>query len=241
MEIYPAIDLRDGRVVRLTNGDYDRMTVYRENPAEVADEFMKSGAKNLHLVDLDGAKDGQLCNFETIRKITSMGKLFVEVGGGIRDEERILAYREAGVSRVILGSVAYENPEFVGEMVKKYGDLIAVGVDALDERVAIHGWKTVTEMNSLDFCRRMHETMGVSTVIYTDISKDGTLAGTNLEVYRRLSEISGLNIIASGGITFEHEIRTLAELRIYGAILGKALYTGKLSLRRLLEIATNGR
>ncbi len=236
MEIYPAIDIKDGKVVRLTNGDYDRMTVYSDDPGSIAESFLAMGAKNLHTVDLDGAKDGTLSNFDTIRKLTESGRLFVEVGGGIRDESRINAYLEAGAKRVILGSVAVENPTFVGEMVQKYGKSIAVGVDASDGKVAIHGWKTVTELDSLDFCRKMRD-MGVSTVIYTDISKDGTLSGTNLAIYEKLAEIDGLQIIASGGITYEKEITTLTKMGIYGAILGKALYAGKLSLSKAIELA----
>lgn len=238
MEIYPAIDIRDGKVVRLTKGDYDKMTVYADHPEQIAEEFIRAGAKNLHTVDLDGAKEGTLCNFDIIEGLTQSGRMFVEVGGGIRDEKRIAAYLEAGAGRVILGSVAVENPGFVGDMVKKYGDAVAVGVDAVDQKVAIHGWKTVSDLDSLDFCRKMHETMGVSTVIYTDISRDGTLSGTNLKVYEKLSEIKGLQIIASGGITFEEEIGKLKEMGVYGAILGKALYTGKLSLSRAIEIAS---
>lgn len=235
MKIFPAIDLRDGKVVRLTQGDYDQMVVYSSNPDEIADQFLAAGASNLHVVDLDGAKDGTLANYDTIVKLAAHD-LFVEVGGGIRDEERIKTYLSAGVGRVILGSVAVENPAFVAEMVSKYSEKIAVGVDARDGRVAIHGWKTVTDVESIDFCRKLAQ-MGVKTVIYTDISKDGTLSGTNLEIYNDLSKIEGLDIVASGGITFEHEIETLTEMGISGAILGKALYTGKLDLARAVKIA----
>lgn len=235
MKIFPAIDLRDGKVVRLTQGDYDQMVVYASNPDEIADQFLSAGASHLHVVDLDGAKDGTLANYDTIVKLAKH-PLFIEVGGGIRDEERIKAYLAAGVDRVILGSVAIEKPEFVAEMVAKYGDAIAVGVDARDRKVAIHGWKTVTDVDSVDFCKKLAE-MGVKTVIYTDISKDGALSGTNLEIYKLLSAIEGLDIVASGGITFEHEIETLAEMGTSGAILGKALYTGKLDLARAVAIA----
>lgn len=235
MKIFPAIDLRDGKVVRLTQGDYDQMVVYATNPDEIAEQFLSAGASHLHVVDLDGAKDGTLANYDTIVKLASH-PLFVEVGGGIRDEARIKTYLSAGVDRVILGSVAIENPEFVGEMAKKYGEAIAVGVDARDGKVAIHGWRTITDVDSVDFCQKLVE-MGVKTVIYTDISKDGTLTGTNIEIYRQLSKIEGLNIVASGGITFEHEIETLTEMGISGAILGKALYTGKLDLARAVDIA----
>ena len=238
MYIYPAIDLRDGKVVRLTKGDYDRMEVYSSDPSLIAKSFRAAGASHLHVVDLDGAKDGKLCNYEIISKLAAED-LFVEVGGGIRDEERIKAYLDAGVKRVILGSAAIENPAFAYDMAKKYGDAIAVGVDASEGKVAIHGWKTVTDVDSLDFCKDLVKN-GVTTVIYTDISKDGTLSGTNLEVYKQLSAIEGLSIIASGGITFEHEIVTLREMDLHGAILGKALYTGKLDLKRAIAIGERG-
>lgn len=238
MYIYPAIDLRDGKVVRLTKGDYDRMDIYSSDPAEIARGFKNAGASHLHVVDLDGAKDGKLCNFDVISKLAAED-LFIEVGGGIRDEERICAYLNAGVKRVILGSAAIENPDFAAEMAKKYGDAIAVGVDASEGKVAIHGWKTVTDVDSLAFCEKLVKS-GVTTVIYTDISKDGTLSGTNLEIYKKLSAIEGLSVIASGGITFEHEIVTLREMNLHGAILGKALYTGKLDLARAIALGERG-
>lgn len=238
MYIYPAIDLRNGKVVRLTKGDYDQMEVYSSDPALIAKSFRQAGATHLHVVDLDGAKDGMLCNYEIISKLAAED-LFVEVGGGIRDEERIRAYLDAGVKRVILGSAAIENPAFAWEMAKKHGDAIAVGVDASEGKVAIHGWKVITDVDSLDFCKELRKN-GVSTVIYTDISKDGTLSGTNLEVYKKLSTIEGLSIIASGGITFEHEIKILRDMNLHGAILGKALYTGKLDLARAIAIGEKG-
>lgn len=238
MYIYPAIDLRDGKVVRLTKGDYDRMEVYSSDPAMIAKSFREAGATHLHVVDLDGAKDGKLCNYDIISKLAAED-LFVEVGGGIRDEERIKAYLDAGVKRIILGSAAIENPEFAAEMAKKYGNSIAVGVDASNGKVAIHGWKVITDVDSIDFCKDLVKN-GVTTVIYTDISKDGTLSGTNLEIYKELSAIEGLSIIASGGITFEHELAILREMNLHGAILGKALYTGKLDLARAIAIAERG-
>ncbi len=238
MFIYPAIDLRGGKVVRLTKGDYDRMEVYSDDPVEIARSFQAAGATHLHVVDLDGAKDGYLVNDEIIKRLAK-SDLFVEVGGGIRDRARIEAYLAAGVRRVILGSAAIENPGFAAEMASLFGDAIAVGVDAMEGKVAIHGWKTVTDVDSIDFCQRLAES-GVSTVIYTDISKDGTLSGTNLEIYRRLSAIDGLLIIASGGITFEREIAILRDLNLHGAILGKALYAGKLDLARAIAIGERG-
>lgn len=236
MEIFPAIDIRNGNVVRLTEGDYNRMTVYGSSPLEMAEAFVKKGAKNLHMVDLDGAKDGTPVNFDVIKSVAETGKLFTEVGGGIRDEKRIEDYLSLGVNRVILGTVAVRNFAFVEEAVKKYCDKIAVGVDARDGKVAVSGWLETTEIDSLDFCRKLRDA-GVKTVIYTDISKDGTLSGTNLEIYEKLSEIENLDIIASGGITFEEEIKKLASMNTYGAIVGKAVYAGKLDLERVLKIA----
>lgn len=236
MELFPAIDIRGAKVVRLTKGDYDVMKVYRDNPVEVAEEFLKAGANNLHVVDLDGARDGSLANFESIKALASTKGLFIEVGGGIRNMERIDAYLNLGVGRVILGTAAVKNYPFVEQAVKEFGDAVAVGVDAKDGMVAVSGWEEVTATDSLEFCKRLRDT-GVKTVIYTDISKDGAMSGTNLEIYKKLSEIKGLDIVASGGITFENEIETLRDMGTYGAILGKALYEGKLDLSKALKIA----
>jgi len=236
MEIFPAIDLKDGKAVRLFQGDYDQMTIYSESPVEVAQSFKAQGAKNLHLVDLDGAKDGQLVNFNTIKSIVNDVDLFVEVGGGIRDEARIKAYLDLGVGRVILGTVAIKDFEFLTEMVRKYGEKIAVGVDVKDGFVAINGWKEVTDINGLEFCVKLTE-IGVKTVIYTDISKDGGMQGTNIDAYESLKEIDGLDIVASGGISFDWEIEALTENKTYGAILGKALYTNMLDLKTCIALA----
>lgn len=235
MKIFPAIDLRDGKVVRLFQGDYDQMTVYSHDPVEVARSFKQKGADNLHLVDLDGAKDGRLVNFDTIKAITQQVDMFVEVGGGIRDEERIRQYLDVGVGRVILGTVAVKEPEFLEKMVEKYGERIAVGVDALDGYVAVNGWKEVTDKESFEFCRYLRE-IGVKTVIYTDISRDGSLEGTNMEVYKRLREIEGLDVVASGGISFEEEITALRDV-VSAAILGKAIYSGMLDLEKAVELS----
>ena len=209
MKIFPAIDLRNAQAVRLLQGDYDRMTVYSHDPAQVAKGFCESGAKNLHMVDLDGAKDGTLANFDVVAKVVQETELFVEIGGGIRDEERIKRYLDAGVGRVILGTVAAEDPDFVSDMVSKYKDQIAVGVDARDGRVAVKGWLEVTDIDSVQFCREMREA-GVKTIIYTDISKDGAMQGTNMEIYRRLNEIDGLDVMASGGISSIEEVKELS-------------------------------
>lgn len=235
MELFPAIDLRDGQAVRLFQGDYDQMTVYSKSPVDVARRFKARGARNLHLVDLDGAKDGQLVNFQSIKEIVSDVDLFVEVGGGIRDEERIRQYLDLGVGRVILGTIAVQDTDFLEKMVASYHEKIAVGVDVKDGYVAINGWKEVTDKKGMEFCGYLAD-IGVKTVIYTDISRDGGLKGTNLDAYRQLSQIKGLNIIASGGISFEKEITALKE-HVHGAILGKALYDGLLDLEQALRLA----
>jgi len=235
MNIFPAIDLRDGKAVRLYQGDYDQMTVYSENPVDVARSFRECGAQYLHLVDLDGAKDGKLVNFDTIKAIVEEVDMYVEVGGGIRDEERIRQYLELGVGRVILGTIAIKDPGFLEEMVKKYGEKIAVGVDAKDGYVAINGWKEITDKESFEFCKYLRD-IGVKCVIYTDISRDGGLQGTNMEAYKKLQEIEGLEITASGGISFEEEITALKDVAA-AAILGKAIYSGKLDLARAVELS----
>lgn len=235
MKIFPAIDLKDGQAVRLFQGDYDKMTIYSQTPVDVARQFKAKGAENLHIVDLDGAKDGKLVNFQTIKDIVSDIKMFVEVGGGIRDEERIRQYLDIGVGRVILGTIAIKDQEFLADMVAKYGDKIAVGVDVKDGYVAINGWKEVTDRPGMEFCGYLQD-IGVKTVIYTDISRDGGLAGTNLEAYKNLTQFPDLNIIASGGISFEEEISVLKQ-QAHGAILGKAIYDGVLDLERAIELA----
>lgn len=236
MQIFPATDILGGKVVRLTKGDYNQVKIYADSPAEMALEFMKDGATNLHMVDLDGAKDGAPVNFEAIREAAKIKDLFIEVGGGIRDMKRVENYLSLGVRRVILGTAAVRNYPFVEEAVKEFGNAIAVGVDAKDGFVAVSGWQETTSVKSVEFCKKLRDT-GVATVIYTDISKDGMLSGTNLEVYSELSEIKGLDIVASGGITFINEIEKLRDMNIYGAIVGKAVYEGKLSLKDALMAA----
>ena len=235
MKIFPAVDLKDGKAVRLFQGDYDKMTVYGEDPVKTAEGFKQKGASSLHIVDLDGAKDGAAVNFETISRIVAKACMFTEVGGGIRDEERIKKYLALGVSRVILGTAAVRDFGFLCEMVKKYGNKIAVGVDVRDGNIAVSGWQETTGVNGFEFCVKLAGA-GVETVIYTDISKDGALKGTNLEAYDKLSKIDGLGIIASGGISFESEISELRRKGVQGAILGKALYSGSLDLARAIEL-----
>ena len=233
MKIFPAIDLRGGNVVRLYQGDYDKMTVYGSDPCAVAREFLTAGAKYLHAVDLDGAKDGALTNFKTIEALCRQGGLYIEVGGGIRDEDRIRRYLDLGVGRCILGTVAVKDFAFTARMAEKYGDRIAVGVDARDGLVAVSGWRELSAERGIDFCRRLHAA-GVQTVIYTDISRDGAEQGTNLDIYRELSRIEGLAITASGGVSSIEELLELQKIGTKAAILGKALYTGRLDLKTVL-------
>lgn len=233
MQIFPAIDLRGGQVVRLYQGDYDRETVYAADPCAVARDFLTAGAKYLHVVDLDGARDGMLANFETIAAIVKQGGLYIEVGGGIRTEDRIRRYLDLGVGRCILGTIAVRDFDFTARMAQTYGDRIAVGVDARDGYVAVSGWKELSAERGVDFCRRLRDA-GVKTVIYTDISRDGAEAGTNLDLYRELSEIQGLDITASGGVSSIEELKELQRIGTRAAILGKALYTGRLDLKTVI-------
>lgn len=234
MQIFPAIDLRGGQVVRLYQGDYDQETVYAADPCAVARDFLAAGARYLHVVDLDGARDGTLANFETIAALVRQGGLYIEVGGGIRTEERIRRYLDLGVGRCILGTIAVKDFAFTERMAKKYGDRIAVGVDARDGFVAVSGWKELSAERGVDFCRRLRDA-GVMTVIYTDISRDGAEQGTNLDLYRELAEIEGLDITASGGVSSIEELRELQAIGTKAAILGKALYTGRLDLKTVME------
>ena len=233
MQIFPAIDLRGGQVVRLYQGDYDRETVYAADPCAVARSFLAAGAKYLHVVDLDGARDGTLANFETIAAIARQGGLYIEVGGGIRTEDRIRQYLDLGVGRCILGTIAVKDFAFTARMARTYGDRIAVGVDARDGYVAVSGWKELSQEKGVDFCRRLRDA-GVQTVIYTDISRDGAEAGTNLNLYRQLAEIDGLDITASGGVSSIEELKELQRIGTRAAILGKALYTGRLDLKTVI-------
>ena len=229
MKLYPAIDLRGGQAVRLYQGDYDQMTVYNPDPIAQAKAFAAAGAKYLHVVDLDGAKDGLAVNFETIRNITAAGDLFVEVGGGIRDQQRIEDYLALGVGRCILGTVAVRDFDFTARIARTYGDKIVVGVDMKDGYVAVSGWKELTPEPGLDFCRRCADA-GVKALIVTDISRDGTLQGTNMQLYRDLLTIPGVEITASGGIARMEELDELQAMGCHAAILGKSIYTGAIDL-----------
>ena len=236
MHLFPAIDLYDGKAVRLYKGDYAAMTVYSENPAEVAKDFAAAGAQFIHIVDLEGAKSGTTPNLATVCRIKAESGLFCEIGGGVRTMEVVKTYIEAGLDRVILGTAAVEDPDFVREAVAAYGDKIAVGVDIKDGMVAVKGWTEKSDRDAFAFCREMQE-MGVKTLICTDISKDGAMQGTNLDLYRELSRQFALQIVASGGVSSLEDVRRLAAMELYGAIIGKAYYTGAIDLKEALEVA----
>ncbi len=236
MNIFPAIDIIDGCAVRLVKGDYGKKTVYSNSPLDVALSFADAGAEFLHAVDLDGAKQGSTRNFSIVDELAKKSGLKVEIGGGIRSMDTIDRYIDAGVYRVILGSAAVKDPELLVRALDKYGDKIAVGVDIKDGKVAINGWLDTSDLECLPFCRRLEE-MGVKTVICTDISKDGMMQGTNLELYRELSSRLLLDIVASGGVSSISDVIMLKEMGLYGAILGKALYTGAISLKEAIEVS----
>ncbi len=236
MFIFPAIDLYKASAVRLYKGDYDNMTIYSENPLEIAQDFEAQGAKFLHMVDLEGAKSGDTPNLETIEKIVKNTDLFTELGGGIRTMETIDKYIGIGVDRVILGTAAVEDEDFVKRATDKYGEKIAVGVDIRDGFVAIKGWTQLSAFTCFEFCEKMQK-LGVKTLICTDISKDGAMQGTNLELYRELSERFDIQIIASGGVSSIEDVKRLAAMDIYGAIVGKAYYTKAISLKEAIEVA----
>lgn len=236
MLIFPAIDLYDGKAVRLYKGDYAQMTVYSENPPEIAEAFYKAGAECLHLVDLEGAKTGETPNLETISRIRKSAPLFIEVGGGVRSMEVVERYLNAGIDRVILGTAAVTDPVFLRGAVETYKEKIAVGVDIRDGKVAIRGWTEKSERDAFDFCREL-QSLGVQTVICTDISRDGAMQGTNRALYGELSKAFSLNLVASGGVSSVDDIRALRALDLYGAIIGKAYYTGAIDLREALEAA----
>ena len=236
MLIYPAIDLYGGKAVRLYKGDYAQMTVYNDNPVEVARDFLRCGASCIHLVDLEGAKSGTIPNFGTVTAIKDATGLFCEIGGGIRSMDTIDRYLSAGVDRVILGTAAVTEPGFVEEAVAKYGEKIAVGIDIKDGFVAIKGWTEKSEEKAMDFCAKMQK-IGVKTLICTDISKDGAMQGTNHGLYQELSEKFDMNIIASGGVSSIEDVARLAKLNIHGAIVGKAYYTGAIDLKEAIGVA----
>ena len=235
MKLFPAIDLYEGKAVRLFKGDYAQMTVYNNDPSLVAADFAASGAECIHIVDLEGAKSGTTPNFDTVCKIKATSGLFCEIGGGIRSMEVIDKYLSAGIDRVILGTAAVGNLDFVKAAVDKYGDRIAVGADLKDGYVAVKGWVEKTNVSADEFFAQMQD-VGVKTVICTDISKDGAMMGTNLELYRSLSERFSMQIVASGGVSSMEDVERLSQMGLYGAIIGKAYYTGAIDLKTAVEV-----
>ena len=237
MLVFPAIDLFDGKAVRLFKGDYAQMTVYNENPLAVAEDFKRAGATCLHVVDLEGAKSGETPNIDTVTALSAIEGLFVEVGGGIRSMEVVDRYLSAGVDRVILGTAAVKDEAFLCAAVEKYGEKIAVGVDIKDGLVAIKGWTEKSDLEAMAFCEKMQE-IGVCTLICTDISKDGAMQGANHALYAELSRRFGVQIIASGGVSSIEDVKKLAAIDLYGAIIGKAYYTGAIDLKEAIEVAS---
>lgn len=235
MILLPAIDLYDKKAVRLFKGDYAQMTVYSDNPIEIAKDFADCGAQFIHMVDLEGAKDGTTPNLSVVRQVANETDLFVEIGGGIRDMQTVETYLANGVSRVILGTAAITDETFLCRAVEAHGDKIAVGADVKDGCIAIKGWLETSAVTLDAFLCRM-EQIGVKNVICTDISKDGAMKGTNLALYRELSEKYRMDITASGGVSTLEDLRALKEMNLYGAIIGKAYYTGAIDLREALEV-----
>lgn len=236
MNIFPAIDLYEHKAVRLFKGDYAEMTVYSDNPIEIARDFEAKGAKFIHIVDLEGAKNGETPNFDTVKEIAQNTGLFCEIGGGIRSLDTVEKYLSVGLDRVILGTAAVNDEEFLRTAVEKYGDKIAVGVDIKDGFVAVKGWTEKSEYSCFDFCDKMRK-IGVKTLICTDISRDGAMKGTNRALYKELSEKFNMNITASGGVSSLEDIKALRQLKLYGAIIGKAYYIGAIDLTKALEAA----
>lgn len=235
MILLPAIDLFEGKAVRLLRGDYTQMTVYGD-PLELAKAFVRAGAEYLHMVDLEGAKSGETPNFEIVKKIAQTSGLKVEIGGGVRSEETIQRYQEAGVTRVILGTAAAADLDFTARMVRRFGEAIAVGVDLKNGFVAVKGWTETSGLSGLSFCKSLEE-IGVQTVICTDIQKDGAMNGTNRALYQTLSEAFPMRFIASGGVSLMEDILALKALNLYGAIVGKAYYTGAIDLKAAILAA----
>ncbi len=235
MLILPAIDLRNGKCVRLYQGKFERSEIVGEDPVKVALSFKKAGSEYIHMVDLDGALDGKIKNAETISKVVKASQVPVELGGGIRNLNTVEKLVQLGISRIILGTAALNDPGFVKEAVKKYGKKIAVGIDAKDGKVAINGWMNISTVKYTDFAKQM-EDIGVETIIFTDISKDGTLGGPNLEQLSRIQDAVSCKIIASGGIKNIEDLQSINKMGIYGAITGKAIYAGNINLKKAIEL-----
>ena len=236
MNIFPAIDLYGGKAVRLYKGDYAQMTVYHDDPLAVAQTFEACGASFVHMVDLEGAKSGSTPNYEIIRSVAQQTGLFVEVGGGVRDMQTVERYLSCGVSRVIIGTAAVHDAAFLRRALAKYSEKIAVGIDIADGYVATHGWTQTSQYTCEAFFEKMQQ-LGVKTIICTDISRDGAMRGTNRALYGTLSARYCVDMIASGGVSSIDDIRALRALDLYGAIIGKAYYTGAIDLKEAIEVA----
>lgn len=236
MIIFPAIDLLEHKAVRLLKGDYQQMTVYNDDPVAVARDFAAAGATHIHMVDLEGARDGTTPHLDVVQRVATETALSVEIGGGVRDMATVEKYLAVGVDRVILGTAAVTDEAFLRAAVKEYGEHIAVGADVKDGFVAIKGWLEKSAYTLEHFMDKM-QGIGVKTVICTDISKDGAMKGTNCELYRTLSAKYAMNIVASGGVSSMEDVRALREMELYGAIIGKAYYTGAIDLRKAIEVA----
>ena len=234
MLIFPAIDLYDGKAVRLYKGDYDQMTVYSDHPEQIALDFKNCGATHIHIVDLEGARDGGTPNLDTVMKLKKQSNLFCEVGGGIRNMEVVDRYLSAGIDRVILGTAAIEDEAFLRKAVKQYGERIAVGADIREGFIAVKGWLERSQVTVDEFFERMQD-IGVKTIICTDINRDGAMRGTNLSLYRTMSRRYHVDITASGGVSSMDDITALKEMDLYGAIIGKAYYTGAIDLKKAVE------
>ena len=240
MKIFPAIDLFDGKAVRLLRGRYEDMTIYSDDPPQIGRDFAAAGAEYIHIVDLEGAKDGTTPNFDTVCRIKEASGCFCEIGGGIRSMDVIRRYMDAGIDRVILGTAAVTDRAFLEEAVAAYGEKIAVGIDLKDGYVAIKGWTEKTQLTAVDFCEQM-QALGVTTIIVTDISKDGAMKGTNHGLYEELSARLGMQLVASGGVSSIDDVKRLAARGLYGAIIGKAYYTGAIDLREAIAVAEAAR
>ena len=236
MKIFPAIDLYEKKAVRLYKGDYEQMTVYSDDPVSVARDFKNCGAECIHMVDLEGARDGNTPNIDIVERVAREVGLFVEIGGGIRSMETVKRYLDSGVSRVILGTAAVNDEQFLLEAVRTYGERIAVGADVKDGCIAIKGWLETSALTLDAFFSKM-QGIGVKTIICTDISKDGAMRGTNLEMYKALSEKYSLDIVASGGVSGIDDVKSLRAMDLYGAIIGKAYYIGAIDLKEAIEVA----
>lgn len=240
MKIFPAIDLFDGKAVRLLRGRYEDMTIYSDDPPQIGRDFAAAGAEYIHIVDLEGAKDGTTPNFDTVCRIKEASGCFCEIGGGIRSMDVIRRYMDAGIDRVILGTAAVTDRAFLEEAVAAYGEKIAVGIDLKDGYVAIKGWTEKTQLTAVDFCEQM-QALGVTTIIVTDISKDGAMKGTNHGLYEELFARLGMQLVASGGVSSIDDVKRLAARGLYGAIIGKAYYTGAIDLKEAIAAAEAAR